>query len=279
MSKLNYLLQSVLKMPATKRQCPACESTNVSLVKRKYVVTSLYHCNNCHVRFRLPHTEDAAWLQFYQKAYTQGFTTDLPSEADLAELLRTNFAGGEKDFSAVIAMLKRLGLQAGSTILDFGASWGYCSYQFRQAGFKVYSHEIGAPRAQYAKEKLGCTMIDNLDNLPEQVDCFFSSHVIEHLADPNLIWRQAAKWVKPKGLVVTLTPNGDPVAQTENEAQYHQLWGEVHPILLTEQAFLLMAEKHGFKGYVHSKPYSEDLLSKRTLPLKLGEIVCVAQRP
>jgi len=49
--------------------------------------------------FRAP-TDDPAYNQnFYDPAYSHGFTTDLPSDAVLAELKRSNFIGSEKDYT------------------------------------------------------------------------------------------------------------------------------------------------------------------------------------
>jgi hypothetical protein len=48
--------------------------------------------------FRRPNDDPTVNLSSYENEYKQGFTTDTPSDATLAEIKRTNFAGTEKDY-------------------------------------------------------------------------------------------------------------------------------------------------------------------------------------
>lgn len=95
--------------------------------------------------------------QIYEKTYSQGVTTDLPSDDRLTELKQSNFANSEKDYLHYIKVLTQLGLTPGALIFDYGCSWGYGSYQLARAGFDVMSYEVAPSRRRYAKEKLaGC---------------------------------------------------------------------------------------------------------------------------
>ena len=128
--------------------------------------------------------------EFYQTEYEQGFTTDLPGDEELNDLLNREFKDREKDYTPYIEVLRAIGLKTGDSILDSGCSWGYGSWQLRQAGFHVFSYEVDPRRSDFARARLGCLVVEN--EMPyKSVDCLFSAHVLEHLPDPNVLWRFA----------------------------------------------------------------------------------------
>ena len=102
----------------------------------------------------------------------------------------------------------------------------------------------GQPRARYAVENLQCELCTP-DELPEKVDCFFAAHVIEHLTNPWVLWEMALDVNKPAGKVVFLLPNSEPSLERLHRG-YHQLWGQVHPLLLSPLALMRMGELYGF---------------------------------
>ena len=130
------------------RSCPGCGSTRTRLLKRKHLVTALYGCDTCALMFRMPKTSPIEDRLFYQDDYEQGGTTDLPSMLELEELKRASFGPIGRNYSDYIHVLRAIGVRPGHTIYDYGASWGYGSWQFAQAGYRVYSFEIGRARAR-----------------------------------------------------------------------------------------------------------------------------------
>jgi SAM-dependent methyltransferase len=229
-------------------------------VRRKFVVTALWECSNCHLRFRTPKDEPGAPEAFYaDEVYKQGFTTDLPSDTELQAMLASRFAGMEKDFAHRIEALLAAGLAPGSRILDFGCSWGYGSWQMRQAGFEVFSYEIGRERARYAKEKLQCVMVEDLRTMDGAVDCFFSSHVIEHLPNPNLMFDEADNVLRPGGFFVCYCPNGAVERERRDPGDYHRNWNMVHPLMLTPDFLKREAGRRGFtQCAIFTSPVSVD---------------------
>jgi SAM-dependent methyltransferase len=252
--KLKYLGWAAARCLTADKSCPACKGRETALVKRKYLVTALYRCANCELMFRVPKPTVEECDEFYQSDYEQGFTTDCPGTEELERLIANSFAGSAKDYSSYIAVLRAIPLAAGSSILDFGCSWGYGSWQLSRAGYKVYSSELSRPRARYAAEKLGCELTTP-ETLPEKVDCFFAAHVIEHLPNPRDIWETALAALKPGGKIVLFMPNGEP-AREKVYKHYHQIWGLVHPLLLSPAALTRMGEKYGFEVRCYSAPYA-----------------------
>jgi SAM-dependent methyltransferase len=261
------------------RSCPGCGSTRTRLLKRKHLVTALYGCDTCALMFRMPKTSPVTDHAFYQRDYEQRGTTDLPSADELEDLKRASFTSIGRNYADYIQVLQAVGVRPGQSVYDYGASWGYGSWQFAQAGYRVYSFEISRARARYAAHYLDCHVIDEPLGVPERVDCFFASHVLEHLAQPRTLWRIAARVLRPDGVVVLFMPNGEPRRELHDPVRYHQLWGQVHPLLLTGISVGAMAEQHGFETHAYSSPYELERIAARG-PGRLDgdELLVVARR-
>ena len=101
--KLKYLFACTTKNIRREGfSCPSCGCSNATVVSRKYLVTALRRCESCQLLFRTPTTNPEENASFYQEEYTQGFTTDCPSEDVLSQYLERGFSGGEKDYSNYI---------------------------------------------------------------------------------------------------------------------------------------------------------------------------------
>jgi 2-polyprenyl-3-methyl-5-hydroxy-6-metoxy-1,4-benzoquinol methylase len=244
------------------------------------VVSALYECVYCGLRFRVPKDSLLNNREFYQEDYWEGISANVPSDDELRALLTKGFEGHEKDYKEYIAALKASGLIAGSNILDFGAAWGYGSHQLREAGFNVVAYEISLPRARFAAEKLRITTIADPSHPPEPVDCFFSAHVMEHLPDPNVIWQIARSALKPKGLFVAFVPNGEPLVEhLHGSNRYHKSWGQLHPLFLTSKHLKYMASKYGFEANLYSAPYPlGDITNQKNGDLGGIELCIIARR-
>jgi len=275
--KLKYLLWAGSRIVGADTSCPACKETKTELVRRKYAVTALFRCPSCEVMFRVPKPSPEECHDFYQTDYTQGFTTDCPAPDELERLKASLFATTEKDYSTYIDVLRAVPVLKGSVILDYGCSWGYGSWQMAHAGYKVYSCEISGPRARYAAEKLDCNLCTP-ENLPEKVDCLFSSHVIEHLTNPRDMWEIAVKVVKPGGNVVLFLPNGN-LDRVTVDKYFHRYWGLVHPLLLNPTALIRMGELYGFTTHCYTSPYDLDEIATKSPGIQTGfELLAIGSR-
>lgn len=239
--KFHYLLWSTTRLWSD-TSCPSCGcNMQVSTLKRKWLVTRLIECSACGLRYRVPKLSQEQSDKFYQNDYSQGLTTEMPSVTELEQLKAANFKNTEKDYSKYLRTLSAAKIPVGATILDFGCSWGYGSWQLVRAGYRVFSYEISKPRADYAKKYMGCRLLQNPAG--QVVDCLFSAHVIEHLPDPCSLWRLAKTVVRPGGKVVLFTPDGDAV----RHPQYHKWWGLAHPCLITTRWMDWAATRAGFE--------------------------------
>src|SRR5207248_1876617 len=150
-ARYRYFLAGCLKRLYQKKVCPCCGGEDSQTIDRK-LVYRLEACARCAIRFRYPTDSAAEMRRYYEHDYRQkGLTTDLPEPRVLERLLATNFAGTSKDFRPLVQLLRDLGVPAGARVLDYGASWGYCAYQLRRAGFAAAAYEISRPRAEFGR--------------------------------------------------------------------------------------------------------------------------------
>jgi 2-polyprenyl-3-methyl-5-hydroxy-6-metoxy-1,4-benzoquinol methylase len=274
-----YIAWAVRGWLSADRSCPGCGSARTRLLKRKHLVTALYGCATCGLMFRMPKSSAMEDESFYQHDYEQGGTTRLPDAQTLEELKCSSFAPLGLDYSGYITVLGAAGIRPGHTVYDYGASWGYGSWQFARAGYDVYSYEISRPRARYAEQCLKCQVVEEPEALPREVDCFFASHVLEHLAQPATLWRIAAQVLRPAGVAVLFMPNGEPCRERRDPERYHQLWGRVHPLLLTSASVTSMAARHGFDVLTYSSPYDvEQIAARESGRLDGDELLVIARR-
>jgi 2-polyprenyl-3-methyl-5-hydroxy-6-metoxy-1,4-benzoquinol methylase len=236
-----YMLSGITGRLSGTAECPACGSVSAWLRDRKWF-HSLLECRDCGLLHRYPVESAKAMADMYDDGYAQpGLTTELPDDANLARLLETEFRNTEKHFGYHISIFRALGLADGARLLDYGANWGYASWQFSRAGFDVSSYEISQPRAGFGS-KLGLKIHTDLSNVGTGFDAVYSCHVLEHTPDPAAALRAQLSLVKPGGLVIGHTPNGSVAFQAKNSKGFHLVWGKVHPVLLTEPFVLKLAE-------------------------------------
>lgn len=231
---VNYLLGGAYRRVNQSKVCPCCGSIKGLVVDRK-LFHCLIECSKCRILHRYPAESASVMADFYQEGYEEpGITTELPTDKVLESFLANNFKGSPKDFSYHIEIFKSLGLKAGNKLLDFGANWGYATYQFKKAGFDTDAFELSRPRAAYG-EKLGVHISTKYPEMKEQYDMVYSCHVLEHIPNPLKAIQNMLAMVKVGGMVVGHTPNGSLDFRNRIPKLFHRLWGRVHPVLLTDQ--------------------------------------------
>lgn len=233
-------------------KCPSCGSSKSKEVSRKFVVTTLRRCEDCQLLFRAPTTSEQEMKDFYQEDYTEGFTTDCPDDASLDQLLKSGFKNHEKDYRTFIRIVEAAGGRQDSKLFDFGCSWGYGSWQFKQAGFDVESFEISNPRANYARSKLDLRVHTELPATSENFDFFFSSHVIEHVPSVKRTIEFGLSNLKPGGQFIAVSPNGS-LSCRDKIPHWEQHWGLAHPQCLDENFYQKIFANHRY--YISSSPF------------------------
>jgi SAM-dependent methyltransferase len=245
-TRLTFALDCVGKMVSGQdKNCPYCGSAQTRLLARKKLLAHLRHCNDCGLMFLWPKPEAVANKRFYQSAYRESAVTDLPSPAALAELVAAGFRGGPLDYGSRITAVRRLRL--GGSLLDYGASWGYGVWQFKDAGYEAAGFEVSRARAAFGGQRLGVQIAtDVCELMPASFDIIHTAHVLEHLADLRATFADFRRLLRPGGHLVIFVPNGNGRSARALGVKWGPMIGEKHVNALTA-AFLVRAlTQYGF---------------------------------
>jgi SAM-dependent methyltransferase len=226
-------------------------------------------CQNCHLYFRYPVDKKETNAAFYQTEYKEKdkITTDLPDKPMLDRMIREGFQTANKNGDRYLNLFARLfpGVKS-LNIIDYGCSWGYLTYQFKQAGHRVQGYEISEPRADYGRKNLDVEIFSDENRMSGSNHIFFSSHVIEHHPDIRGMIRLAKSLLINGGYFIAFCPNGSPAYRERFPQAFHRAWGKVHPNYLSAGFY-----EHVFKDnpcYIGSSPIKPDKIG----PLEKQEI-------
>lgn len=234
--------------------CPSCGHSKSDLLSRKYFVTSMNRCRNCQLLFRTPTTSPKEYSNFYQTNYVEGYTTEAPSQSELQRLIATKFRNSGRDYTNYINVLRSLQSNPDQIILDFGCSWGYGSWQIKDANFKVLATEISKPRRNFAKKFLDIDVVPEPSDLKTPIDLFFSSHVLEHIPEIHKVFDVAKKSMAVDGYLIAFTPNGSDNFRKNDPLSWNKCWGFVHPILIDD--VFIKSYFCNEKIYIGTSPYN-----------------------
>lgn len=252
-NKINFFTRTILHY-FDKAVCPSCQSEDCNVIDRKYFVSRLFECNNCHLYFRHPVDSVAYNNKFYQDKYQQkgeGITTDIPNAFELENLKKSNFENTIKSVKNYITIFNKI-FNKSIRIIDFGANWGYHSFQFKQAGYTVSSYEISKSRSKLGKDLLDVEIHNQTELLQENNDVFFSSHVIEHLPDIPFMINLAKQKLNENGIFVAECPNGSKEFRKKNPKAFTLCWGEVHPNYISAEYYQSMFKQNPY--FITSTP-------------------------
>jgi hypothetical protein len=212
-------------------------------------------CQNCHLYFRYPVDKKEENANFYQTEYQESdeLTTHLPDALLLEKIKIDRFTYGNKNADRFLDLFARLFPEEKSLrIIDYGSSWGYTSYQFKQAGHQVQGYEISKPRAAYGIKNLEVDICLDEKMLRKENHIFFSYHVIEHHPDIASMISLAKSLLKDGGYFIAFSPNGSLPFRHKNKEIFHRFWGKVHPNFMNADFY-----KHIFQDqpyYITSNP-------------------------
>jgi 2-polyprenyl-3-methyl-5-hydroxy-6-metoxy-1,4-benzoquinol methylase len=116
---------------------------------------------------------------------------------------------------ALAKLYQKLALPTPKTVCDLGCGYGHLLYGFSQ--FFPQAHYTGVeydPNTEAILKRLNFDFrlggIDDIDELQEKVDVLITSHVFEHVVDPNQFVDQCKNLLSPQGVFVWEMPNSDP---------------------------------------------------------------------
>ena len=267
--KIKYLFDSIIGS-GQRIQCTYCKSGDCKEIDSKYFVTKLMECQNCHLYFRYPVDKKEENADFYQTEYQESdnITTDLPGASVLERMKQDGFTVGSKNANRYLDLFARLFPSEKSLrLIDYGSSWGYTSYQFKQAGHQVQGYEISKSRAAYGIKNLEVDICTDEKLLRKDNHIFFSSHVIEHHPDIAAMVKLAESLLTDGGYFIAFCPNGSLPFREKNPEIFHRFWGKVHPNFLNGDFYTYVFQNK--PHYIASSP----IIMEDIHPLQTGESV------
>lgn len=146
-----------------------------------------------------------------------------PSPEHLARRYDAEYRDYEIENAANFFSLMKLGLDdvgftriesslpGGKKFLDVGCATGVLVAHLRDRGWIAEGVEVCEEAAAYGREKRGVTIhtgtLENLTLPGNSFDLVHTSHVIEHVPDPDLFVSEIFRILKPGGWYICATPN------------------------------------------------------------------------
>lgn len=180
--------------------CPCCDETRRSLWFKNSDLT-LYRCSHCRVVYQDPQPDLSALLdRSYNEDYFSSCHLQLPTQS----------AALEPRLALLEGLLGSTTYQTPIKLLDVGSGLGAFLLAAKKRGWEPIGLEPSLYAVQYAREKLGFSVIEGtLDDpvsFPHLFDCINLNHVLEHLQQPQQNLARIKTLLRPGGLLVIEVP-------------------------------------------------------------------------
>ena len=188
------------KLEMKSASCPVCgNSVNAGFDVEN--VGTFHRCEKCSFVF-VPETasEDAS---LYDETF--GATNIHPTYRKSAN------GYAIKNETKLKALIKRFQpWHKTGRILDVGCSAAFFMHLAQQHGWQADGVEIASWAADFSNRELGvrvfCGTLEQAEFPDDTFDVVFSSHVLEHIADPRSLLQEMRRVLRPGGLHVSVVP-------------------------------------------------------------------------
>lgn len=249
------VIQRVLGQP---RNCPYCASTNTKSLGHRFFFLSLLRCEECGLMFRYPKQTDAWCKYFYMRTDTSG--DELPRVEDVRRLMNQKFVGTKYSVSRLIDLFSTINR---GRLLDYGCSWGYGVWQYRDNGYDAVGFDLSKPKAMFGMSELGVPIIDDFTELESlsasSFDYVVACHVLEHLPQIDNMLRLFSRLLRAGGKLVVLVPNADCTLAQEGNRLWPYMISREHNLALDAAWFQRNIGRYGLTPLFSSAKFGERL--------------------
>ncbi len=233
--------------PKIKIRCKVCDSNQIAFFVCKNGF-NLYRCAQCSLKFvyPVPNVTDQIYSSDYFSGAEKGF--GYVSYDEDKEAMREVFLSY---LDKIESITKNKG-----KLLDIGAANGYFLGLAKSRGWDVCGVEISEYAANQARQNgfdvITGTMKDAKIS-PNSLDVVTMWDVIEHFIDPVAEMNMIVNILKPGGLLIVNTPDGNSLFARILGSKWHQLIPPEHLFYFNPYALVLFLKKYNLKPIVCSK--------------------------
>ena len=243
--------------------CPYCESTRI--LAHACDFPSILKCEDCGFIFADP-AKVAESPASYEEAFADHTRHPTYQKVGGEYVIRN-----EQKLSNLLQRLEKY--RTSGQILDVGCSAAFFLKLAEKKGWKPQGAEISAFGASFSNEKLGINVfhgtLQEAAFESDRFDVVFSSHVMEHIAQPLDLLLEMRRVLRPGGALVTVIP-------TQFVSPSARFWGKLygdgpprHVSFYTKRSYAGFLRKAGLR--LESAVYNVELDRLRQL-LKKGKV-------
>jgi SAM-dependent methyltransferase len=182
--------------------CPLCKSPQSRRAYGRFSPYAVVQCKSCQFYYLSPRlVENVMLLEYGKDNYFEGDNGGYDSYIEQEAALRNTF----KRF---IQNLKQRQIQ-GQSLLEIGCGYGYL-LEAARSDFEIrVGTDFSVKAIEQAKRSGARVYRGGVDALPldEKFDCVVSTHVIEHVYDPEAFLMQLKHRLNRGGTIVIATPD------------------------------------------------------------------------
>lgn len=218
--------------------CPLCGSDTRLWGKKGSF--NLHECVSCSLVFVNPLPNP---LSVYNQDYFSGANGGfgyVDYDADKEPMVPT--------FNKYLDLLARYGKASGK-IFDIGAATGFFLKIAKNRGYSVSGVEMSQYAASIASEagiEVSSGDMMSMSIKPEEFDVVTMLDVLEHMTEPFKEISEVRRILKPGGLLLVNTPNGQSLLSKILKTRWHLVLPPEHLFYFSPKNLALFLEKNGF---------------------------------
>ena len=230
--------------------CPLCKS---KAIKRRFACIDrfatgeqfdIYECTDCGLVFTQNIPDEKEIGRYYESPdYISHSNTSKGVMNTIYHVVRSIMLGQK------VRLIKKLTLLRNGKLLDYGAGTGYFARAMQEAGWNVKAIEKSAQARELSEKEFGFPMLPEEalgDIADKELDVVTMWHVMEHIQDPDKMWKELYRILDDTGIAVLALPN----CGSYDAKLYREYWAAYdvprHLWHFTPTTIMKWGERHGF---------------------------------
>ena len=230
--------------------CPLCKS---KAIKRRFACIDrfatgeqfdIYECTDCGLVFTQNIPDEKEIGRYYESPdYISHSNTSKGVMNTIYHVVRSIMLGQK------VRLIKKLTLLRNGKLLDYGAGTGYFARAMQEAGWNVKAIEKSAQARELSEKEFGFPMLPEEalgDIADKELDVVTMWHVMEHIQDPDKMWKGLYRILDDTGIAVLALPN----CGSYDAKLYREYWAAYdvprHLWHFTPTTIMKWGERHGF---------------------------------